>query len=337
MSSIRFSKFIVLALSVFFLSVATSAKSTQAQIINLDLSGIVIDPDEVNGLSQINALRYLEAVERGKEFWDARVLGYSNTLPKAIQNQLSGTLTIFISNAALPPNVLGQAGLDQMTLVDIVRGNALRNEFIAVGQVAIFTLDNDFIANNTTDEITDVAIHEFGHALGIGSLWIDNGLIQQVGNGAFQYVGPEARRAFAIEAGVAGLAQTGFVPIEMQGGPGTAFSHWEDDNGTFNSIDVDNRIELMTGFLIPNTERFISNTSLASLVDMHYVVRGFNEDELLQFPQTGARNIPGLGLTRLQGPAGFAAASLRAKELQSVRKDAINLQQRLRLYKKSRR
>ncbi len=297
MSNNRFTKLFLLALSVVFLSVASPTRSIQAEVIDLDLSGIIVDPEGVNGLTPANAERYVAAVRRGQAFWNARVLGYSNTLPTDVQAQLPGNLVILISNENIGQGVLGFAGVDATTIIDIVRGTAFDTRLVAVGTTAIFTLDNNFVATSTDDEITDVAIHEFGHALGIGTLWNANGLLAQIGNsGVLQYVGAEARRAFAIEAGVSGLARTGFVPIEQQGGPGTALAHWEDDSPIFNTVAQNNRIELMTGFFIPNTERFISRTTLASLVDLHYVVRGFNEDELIEFPRTLARRagiIPG--------------------------------------------
>ena len=286
MSFKQFTKLFFLALSGIFMSVASPATSIQAQVLELDFSRIIIDDDGVedDGISTINALRYVEAVERGKAFWDARILGYSNKLPQEVQAQLSGDLVIFVGNTNLGGNILGQAGLVQMSIINVVTGNMFNQRPVVLGQEANFTLDNNFIANNTTDELTDVAIHEFAHALGLGSLWEDNGLLSRRRVGPLQYIGENARRAFAIEAGVAGLARTGFVPIEQQGGPGTALGHWDDDSPTFNSIPVNGRIELMTGFLVPNTQRFISRTTLAQFVDLNYVVKGFNEDELIPFP-----------------------------------------------------
>lgn len=339
MSSNRFTKLLLLALSAVFLTVVSLGNSTQAQVVNLDLTGIVIDVDGVDGLTPANAARYVEAVTRGQAFWNARVLGYSNTLPADVQDQLPGGLVIFISNQGIGGGVLGFAGVDATTIVNIVRGTIFNSRSVAVGTNAIFVLDNDFINESTDDEIADVAIHEFGHALGIGTLWDDNQLLAQIGPGPLQYIGANARRAFAIEAGVAGLARTGFVPIEQQGGPGTALSHWDDDSPTFNSIALDNRIELMTGFFIPNTERFISRTSLASLVDLHYVVRGFNEDELIQFPNVLASQLapPLAPLTANQRLSGFNSNPFGANEALRSSSPAKQPRRTVNVYKKRRR
>jgi len=303
MSSNRFTKLLLLALSVIFLSVASPVNSIQAQIIQLDLTGIdVINEDEGevepdDGLSLVNALRYVEALQRGKAFWDARILGYSNKLPRDVQSQLLGNLTIFSGNDDLDPGVLGEAGLVDMSFIFVVRGNFFNQTPIAVGQFALLNLDNQFIVDNTTEELVDVAIHEFAHALGLGTLWAANGLLQARGLGPAQYVGENARAAFAVESGRAGLAQTGFVPTEIQGGPGTAFGHWDDNDPFFNSLAIDNRIEVMTGFMIPNSETFVSNTTLAQFVDLHYVVAGFNEGELIPFADLGdvGLGIPSFG------------------------------------------
>ncbi len=337
MSSSRFTKLLLLVLSAFFLMVVSPENSTQAQVIDLDLSGIVIDPEGENGLTPANAARYVDAVRRGQAFWNARVLGYSNTLPQDVQSQLPGGLVILISNQEIGGGVLGFAGVDATTIVNIVRGTIFNTRQVAVGTTAIFTLDDDFIRQSTDDEITDVAIHEFGHALGIGTLWDDNGLLGQIGPGPIQYLGAHARRAFAIEAGVAGLATTGFVPIEQQGGPGTALAHWDDDSPTFNSIARDNRIELMTGFFIPNTERFISRTSLASLVDLHYVVRGFNEDELIEFPRVLASRLnPQSSMTASQRLTGFSSNPFGANESLGASSAAKRRRATVNIYKKRR-
>jgi len=287
MSSNRFTKLLILALSVIFLSVVSPPSSARAQILDLDITAV--NPQFAN------------AFERAEAFWNARVLGYSNTLPRDIQAQLTGRLSIMaatgLQNSPELAGALGRAG--PVFFPNIVRGTAVNRRQIAVPTIAVMIFADEFLADNSEDDITDVIIHEMGHAIGVGSLWEENGLLQQIGPGPLQYIGAEGRRAFAIETGVAGLARTAFVPIEQQGGGGTALAHWDDDNPFFNSIGVNNRIELMTGFFIPDTERFISRTTLATLVDMGYVIRGFNEDELIEFPGLGTRpfGIPSFGGT----------------------------------------
>ena len=327
MSFNRFTKLLLLTFSAIFLSVSPPMSSpTQAEIIDLDISGV--NPQFAN------------AFRRAEAFWDARVLGYSNTLPRDIQGQLTGSLLIVAAtgpqDSDLLGGALGRAG--PTTFPNIVRGTIFRERRVAVATVSSMVFADEFLADSTEDDITDVIIHEMGHALGIGSLWADNGLIQQVaGRGAFQYVGINARRAYAIEAGVAGLGRTGFVPIEQQGGGGTAFGHWDDDDPIFNSISRNNRIELMTGFFIPNTERYISRTSLASLVDLHYVVKGFNEDELIPFTRTLANRLVGPNPTAAnRGLTGFSSNPFGANRALNLSKTPSQNRARVNIYKQRR-
>lgn len=247
------------------------AKNAKAEIIDIDVSAV--------------AEEFVPAFRRAEAFWDARILGYSNTLPREVQAQLNGRMLIFASTADLGGNVIGAAG--PTTIRNVIRGGRFRGRTVAVATVATMAFDNAFLATATEDELTELIIHEMAHALGFGSLWEANGLLRPIGaSQTIQYVGINARRAFAREAGIeTRLGATGFVPIEQQGGPGTQFGHWEDDSSFFNTLLVNNRIEIMTGTMIDNAEGFLSQTTLASMVDLHYVVAGFNENELIRFPQ----------------------------------------------------
>ena len=213
MSSNRFTKHLILALSVVFLSVVSQPSSARSQIIQLDIAGV--NP------------QFAGAFQRAEAFWNARVLGYSNTLPQDIQAQLTGNLFIFAATgmqAAAPLNgALGVAG--PIFFPNIVRGTNAEQRTVAVPTVAVMIFADEFLAANTEDDITDVIIHEMGHAIGIGSLWEQNGLLRQIGPGPMQYIGVEGRRAYAIESGLAGLGRTGFIPVEQGGGEGLSLIH----------------------------------------------------------------------------------------------------------------
>jgi hypothetical protein len=327
MSFFRFKKFL-LALSVVFLSVVLPAVSVRAEIIDLDLSGITVAfAEDDEGLSPAAAERFVTALRRAEAFWDARILGYSNTLPRDIQSGLNGRLLIFAANANLGANILGSAG--PITNVLVVRGGIFNQRQFAVATTSAMQFDNQFLEVLNEDEVTDLCIHEMGHALGLGSLWRANGLIQRFrGIGPEQFVGINARRAFSIEAGVAGQARTGFVPIEQQGGAGTALGHWEDDSPVFNQLLRSNRIEIMTGTMIPNAECFLSRTSLGSLV---------NEDELIP-PSQLAGNQVALGLDDAEegNLTGFSSNPFGANQLLNQSRGAGQPRRTLNIYKKRR-
>jgi len=111
--------------------------------------------------------------------------------------------------------------------------------------------------------LSDVVLHEMGHVLGYGTLW-DLGFFNLVdtlvvlGPTGIGYTGANALTAFTTTNKGNGTV----VPVEQDGGPGTAHSHW--DEQLFAS-------EIMTGF-ISGTVRPLSATSIASLADFGYVV-----------------------------------------------------------------
>lgn len=271
--SFRLFVFTVLALVV-------ATPTSQAEIIDLDLTGL--DP-------AITTPQVIAAFQGAEAFWDNRILGYSNTIPGDIRPNLTGRLLITVQQ-----DDFGDTGIIATAGVAGGVTSVLGGRDRAVAQTSQINFDPNTVAGFTQDELQDVLIHEMAHALGFGTLWEANNLIQPIPprGGILQYRGINARRTFAEEAGF-NVPQVGFVPLEQGGGPGTALSHWDNDNFFFNSIAQDNRIELMTGFFIPNTDRFISETTFATLVDLGYVVSGFNEDELIDFSNPPRNIFPG--------------------------------------------
>ncbi len=120
---------------------------------------------------------------------------------------------------------------------------------------------------------------EMAHVIGFGTLWAANGVYQY---GSGQYTGQNALEAYRVESG---NADASYVPIELDGGNGTANSHWDESIG---------RSELMTGWFDSNT--YISQTTIASFADIGYALRGVYEDVApVPVPATGLLLIGGLG------------------------------------------
>lgn len=108
----------------------------------------------------------------------------------------------------------------------------------------------------------DTVLHEMIHALGFGTIWETLNLLQGTLTTDLRFTGPNAIAAynagFTAIAGADANSTTG-VPVERDGGPGTAGGHWDEE--TFLT-------EMMTGFSDPNS--FVSAMSVASLEDLGY-------------------------------------------------------------------
>ncbi|KZY29924.1 hypothetical protein A3731_25700, partial [Roseovarius sp. HI0049] len=108
-----------------------------------------------------------------------------------------------------------------------------------------------------------VVLHEMLHAMGFGPLWSLMGLFSgSVATGDLRFTGQNATDTYNSEfPGIAGAdpgSLTG-VPVETDGGSGTAGGHW--DEALFDA-------ELMTGYIDDGS--YISVTTIAALEDMGY-------------------------------------------------------------------
>jgi hypothetical protein len=125
--------------------------------------------------------------------------------------------------------------------------------------VGVMVLDvDDLIPLMGTETLTDILIHEMAHVLGFGALWAHAGLIQGAGTDDPRFTGQRAVAEYGQ------LGGSGAVPLETQGGQGTAESHWR--KTTFH-------VELMTGFAEPvGVDQPMSRVTIGSFADLGYSV-----------------------------------------------------------------
>ncbi len=113
--------------------------------------------------------------------------------------------------------------------------------------------------------LRDVIQHEMLHVVGVGTLWSRFGLIQGAGTVDSRYTGALGIGACITLGG--GAVCAGSVPVENQGGPGTADGHWRE------SVFA---TELMTGFIGGNNP--FSTITIQSLGDMGYAINTGSSD-----------------------------------------------------------
>lgn len=151
----------------------------------------------------------------------------------------------------------GPSGLLAFAGPTSVRGNGLPDQGRMVFDIP------DATRLDAEGNFDDVVLHEMLHAVGYGTVWDILGLTSgSVQSGDMRFTGENATLAYhALFPQIANRdpgASRG-VPVETDGGTGTAGAHW--DEATF-------RNELMTGLVDPRPQ--MSGMSIASLEDLGY-------------------------------------------------------------------
>ncbi|MGG7568597.1 leishmanolysin-related zinc metalloendopeptidase [Rhodovulum sp. DZ06] len=203
----------------------------------------------------------IAAFEAGAAFWSDVLGAYTeagaNTGRDAIRDPL--LIDVNISYIDGRGGVLGSAG-------PTAGVGFTDNLYATEGQMTFDSADMTRLENR--NELLAVATHEIAHVIGFGTLWgitvngtLYNDVYDQTGSpGA--YYGAEALAAYQAE-----YAPTAtFVPVELDGGDGTAHGHW-DENW---HADANSVYELLTGFL--NTPVDVSYVTLAQFADLGYEI-----------------------------------------------------------------
>ncbi|MEN8743620.1 MAG: hypothetical protein ACN4GF_06205 [Lentimonas sp.] len=231
---------------------------------------------------------YGATFEAAESFWEANLTGYSDG-PLA---PTSVTLNVALGNIDGVGGTLGSAG---PTLAN-TQGNFLET---TQGNMTFDTSDIGGLVSAGTFEA--VIRHEMAHVLGFGTLWSSSGAgqpgFQEVYvDGTGEYTGAFGLAAFQTEFNQPAAT---YVPVELDGGVGTANGHWnvgfdlgvdkevvdsrDDPGDSIIYVSVNNgqqlANELMSGFL--TGDAWLSNTTLQSFRDLGY------EIELSPVPEPG--------------------------------------------------
>ena len=272
----------LLAASAFALAAVQSTSATAApfDFINVNYTGDAA----FQGL-----------FDQAEAFWENTISG-----------RVEGSTFQININASVAPidgpnNILAQAG---PTLGTCSIGGALNGDLLGcngnggivyttAGIMEFDSADINSLAmggpNFGDGGLLDVIVHEMAHVLGFGTLWDLNGLYV---NGSGQYVSANTLAAYQAECDAAAT----FVPVELEGGPGTANAHW--DEADFACGDG----EIMTGFI--DNANYLSQTTLAAFEDLGYTIANV-QAPVVPLPAGGVLMVTAIG--------GFAFASRRRK------------------------
>lgn len=218
---------------------------------------------------------------QAKAAWESRLTGY--------QPGISNTGVIIDASSKYidgPWKILGMAGPTKLT------GQA----GYVLATRGIMEFDSaDMAAMESDGFLQEVIEHEMGHVLGIGTLWALNKVYMA---GSYAFTGVNGLTEWKSEFQPTATD----VPVEDEGGRGTAEGHWDENadqsaTGITDAQGHDMRNELMTGWI--NLPVFFSETTLRSMQDI-----GFSTIDLppVSYTLTSSTNIDNGSSGTITGP-----------------------------------
>jgi hypothetical protein len=253
------------------------APRSAVQADGFDLQYSISNTSNLFSPNQISILN--DALTHAEHMWETMITGYKPgitipSLPITVYPTTSGLASASFSGSTF------QGGYHLPTSGFI---------YFNVNEVENFA-NWQGVGANGLNFVDEVLAHETGHVLGIGTLWVDNGLYV---NNSFQYTGAAGLAAYQAEFDPAAT----FVPVENAGAPGTPNAHWdqrmrssvEEGNpvdpwsldprvGVVDSLGRDRGLELLTGAIDPDYgQPFVSRFTVQSLTDMGYAVTEFED------------------------------------------------------------
>jgi len=236
---------------LFSIILSNSSSATASGIFNITLTGLT----NFSTATQT-------AFSNAEAFWENIITGYQPSVRTTGVSAMSG---ITINTTSIATDGVGG-----------ILGSAGPETFRASGGYTFATsgtmnFDSADLGNmESNGSLLNIIKHEMAHVIGFGSLWGANNLYN---TGSGEYTGSAALATYQTEFG----SINNFVPVELDGGQGTANGHWNEEGGLAltgitDTNGNDMRDELMTGIFLNNGKTFVSDTTIASFVDLGYTV-----------------------------------------------------------------
>ena len=265
-----------LLLAAFVAIVALCSQS--ARVLAFDLQFTISNDGGEFDANELNILN--AALVRVERMWETVITGYQPgvsipSVPITVYATTSGLAAANFSGTTPPgtPFVVATSGFVNINVNEI--------ENFANWQG---------VGANGRNYIDELLAHEVGHVLGVGTLWVSNGVYS---TNTFQYTGAHGLAAYQTEFNQA----TAYVPVENAGNPGTPNAHWDqlmrsspqEGNpsdpfsldprvGVVDQYGRDRGLELMTGAIDPDYgEPFLSRFTVQSMRDLGYTVAEFED------------------------------------------------------------
>ena len=262
---------------IFLLFAATVAAWGPPRLMAFDVQFSIVDS---GGQFTTNERDILDAaLARAERMWETVITGYQPTI-------IIGSIPISIY-----PTTTGLAAATYSTPTYQGGFTLATQGFININVNEIENFANwQGVGANGRNYIDELLAHEVGHVLGVGTLWVGNGVYE---TNTFHYTGVYGLAAYQAE-----FNQTvAFVPVENAGNPGTPNAHWDqlmrsspqEGNpsdpwsldprvGVVDQYGRDRGLELMSGAIDPDYgEPFLSRFTVESMRDLGYTVAAFED------------------------------------------------------------
>lgn len=283
------------------LGAAATSPVSAVSLINLNFSG---------AMTGVQQQTFVDAAA----FWNSTITGYELTyLESGFMRPHQLTIDVSLPYIDGAYGILGSAGpTEGYYYFDAPLATATEYLLYAsAGEMRFDSADVDMmIADNL---FYGVVLHEMAHVIGIGTLWILNGLYT---DDSGQYYGPNALAAWQSEFNQ--LTAT-YLPVELGGGEGTANAHWNEVDGGGSNTDIVSSLagmdlskELMTGWA--GDSFFVSTMTLGGLADLGYQV-DYSKAGPVNYVQVTAVPEPG----SLLAMAGLLAGGLMTRRRRAAR------------------